>query len=188
MKEYHRRRLWWEEGGGGAQMREILIGRVGDSVLCWGEWWDTTCSTIVCLARCFIRYVSWKQEKQKTTLKGVTAAGNSDSTLSSIWISNSLRCMPCRTCCSSRPWRFWWRVQTGGSAARRSLSRHGNSWNIWRVCLCCAASGETWARAEKTPSWITVLQHLQKSHMQSKRWEVMKQLEGKKVHVYLQVR
>lgn len=60
-----------------------------------------------------------------------------------IWISNSLRCTPCRTCCSSKLWRFWWRVRTGGSAATQSLNRHGNSWNIWRACLCCAASGET---------------------------------------------
>lgn len=25
----------------------------------------------------------------------------------------------------------------------RSLSRHGSSWDIYTVCLCCVASGET---------------------------------------------
>lgn len=45
----------------GPQIREIRIGMAGDSVLCWGEWWDITCSTTVCLDMCFIRYVSWKK-------------------------------------------------------------------------------------------------------------------------------
>lgn len=60
-----------------------------------------------------------------------------------VMISNSLRCMSGRTCYSSRPWRFWWRVQTGGFAARQSPNRHGSSRNIWRACPCCAASGGT---------------------------------------------
>lgn len=65
---------------------------------------------------------------------------------------SSPRCTPCRRSCSSRPWHSWWRVRKGGSAGRQSPSRHGNSWNIWRVCLCCAASGETWAEERKTKS------------------------------------
>lgn len=46
-------------------MREIRIGIVGDSVLCWGEWWETICSTIVCFDMCFIRYVSWKKKTRE---------------------------------------------------------------------------------------------------------------------------
>lgn len=55
----------------------------------------------------------------------------------------SLRCMPGHTCYSCTPWRSWWRVPTGGSAVTLNPSRHGNSWDICRVCLCCVASGET---------------------------------------------
>lgn len=53
--------LWRDGAGGKTQMREMRIGMVGDSVLCWGEWWEIKCSTIVCLDMCFIRYVSWKK-------------------------------------------------------------------------------------------------------------------------------
>lgn len=38
----------------GAQMREMRMGMLGDSVL-WGDWWLTRCSTTVCLDMCFIR-------------------------------------------------------------------------------------------------------------------------------------
>ena len=53
-------------GGWGAQMRAMRIGMVGDSVLCWGECWDNTWSTIVCLDMCFIRYVSWERQEKNT--------------------------------------------------------------------------------------------------------------------------
>lgn len=56
--------LWRDGAGGKTQMREMRIGMVGDSVLCWGEWWEIKCSTIVCLDMCFIRYVSWKKQQQ----------------------------------------------------------------------------------------------------------------------------
>lgn len=38
----------------GAQIREMRMGMLGDSVL-WGDWWLTRCSTTVCLDMCFIR-------------------------------------------------------------------------------------------------------------------------------------
>ena len=56
----------------GAQMREIRIGMAGDSVLCWGVWWDTTCSIIVCLVMCFMRYVSWEEGKKTTTKEEIS--------------------------------------------------------------------------------------------------------------------
>lgn len=37
-----------------AQIREMRMGMLGDSVL-WGDWWLTRCSTTVCLDMCFIR-------------------------------------------------------------------------------------------------------------------------------------
>lgn len=70
---------------------------------------------------------------------------------------DSLRCTPGRTCCSRRPWHFWWRVQTGGSAARPSLNRHGNNWSIWRVCPYCAASDETFEKTKTKKKAISLL-------------------------------
>lgn len=95
-------------------------------------------------------------------------------------VLNSQRCTTCRTCCSSRPWRFLWHVQTSGFEVRQSLSRHGNSWNIWRACLCCAASGETLERKHTHTK--------PNGHQASLRGKKKKKSTSEFMFTYLQIR
>lgn len=101
-----RLRMRWRESAGSAwrsQMREIRRGTAEASAPCGGEWWQTMCSTMVCLDMCLMRYVSWRQTRRRTGTHTPLAGWDAQVRRRS---ADSLRCTLGRTCCSRRPWRF----------------------------------------------------------------------------------
>lgn len=134
--------LDWESGQSASWAERLRWGRCG-----WGCW-GTRSSEVTGGSLSAPRPCVWtcaSSDKSPATItegRGLTWAQTPFSLRWPVCVY-SLRCMPGHTCYSCTPWRSWWRAPTDGSAVTPSPSRHGNSWDICRVCLCCVASGET---------------------------------------------